>query len=623
MAFSSAFIVPYGCAAAPDLLYFPYVQHAFYGDNLSILQQHVDDATVDLVYLDPPFNSNRDYNVLFKEQSGKESPAQIKAFGDTWNWAGAAESWANFAEICPVPKVIELMRGFHNTLGENDVMAYLVMMAPRLYQLWRVLKPTGSLYLHCDPTASHYLKLILDAIFGAKNFRNEISWKRSSAHSDTKQGMKRCGRIRDIIFYYTKSDAYCWNTQYIPYTAEYLASEYRHVAPNGRRYKETDLTAAKPGGDTKYDWYVKREIALSGRWQADIEEEFRNPKPGWAYKAVPPYNGRSWAYSKANIKQFALSGHIIHRETGIPRLIQFADEMPGIPLQDAWDDIPPASGGQWLGYPTQKPLALLERIINASSNPGDVVLDPFCGCGTAIVAAQKLGRNWLGIDVTPIATSLIQKRLFDQFEARDIRLLSAADKSNAVTRARAFRVEGLPTDEAGARAMFEADHKKFEMWAVGLVPAIPQEKKGADGGIDGLAYFDVGAKDLTKAVVQVKGGKNVGSPGVQQLKGAMHSFGASLGFYVTLEAPTKYMIAEALSAGFYKARDGRGAAGSRHAAADSGRTAEWSRLRIPRHGRLQCLLQAGRRHRRRVRAGGAGFVGEASHPILAEQEQNS
>ena len=185
------------------------------------------------------------------------------------------------------------------------------------------------------------------------------------------------------------------------------------------------------------------------------------------------------------------------------------------------------------------------------------MLDPFCGCGTAIVAAQKLGRRWLGIDVTPIATSLIQKRLYDMFEARDIRLLSASDKANAVTLARAFRVEGLPTDEAGARKMFEADHKKFEMWAVGLVPAIPQEKKGADGGIDGLAYFDVGDKELTKAVVQVKGGK-VGSPGVQQLRGAMQSFGASLGFYVTLEAPTRPMQAEALSAGFYKARSGVG-----------------------------------------------------------------
>ena len=243
----------------------------------------------------------------------------------------------------------------------------------------------------------------------------------------------------------------------------------------------------------------------------------------------------------------------------VPRMKHYLDEMKGIGVQDTSDDISPINSmaKECLGYPTQKPVALLERIINASSNPGDVVLDPFCGCGTAIVAAQKLGRQWLGIDVTPIATSLIQKRLYDMFEVRDIRLLSAADRQNAVTLTRAFRVEGLPTDEAGAKAMFEADHKKFEMWAVGLVPAIPQEKKGADGGVDGLAYFDVGDKDLTKAVVQVKGGK-VGAPNVQQFVGAMGKTRASLGFFVTLEKPTKNMLSEALSAGFYKAKSGVG-----------------------------------------------------------------
>jgi len=502
----------------------------FYGDNLSILQQHVLDASVDLVYLDPPFNSNRDYNVLFREQSGRESPAQIKAFGDTWNWAGAAEAWADFADLCPVPKVIELMRGFHNTLGENDVMAYLVMMAPRLYHLWRVLKPTGSLYLHCDPTASHYLKLILDGIFGAKNFKNEIIWKRTTAHNDGAQGLTRFGKNHDVIFFYTKSQQATWNLQYSQYDDAYLSQSYANVEEEtGRRYKSSDLTAAKPGGDTSYDW-----------------------------KGASPSKGRYWAYSRANMERFESEGRLIYTRNGMPRLKHFLDQMPGVTVQDIWSDITPAAKNERLGYPTQKPIALLERIISASSNPGDVVLDCFCGCGTAIVAAQKLGRQWLGIDVTPIATSLIQKRLFDQFEARDIRLLSAADKANAVTLARAFSVEGLPIDEDGARAMFEADHKKFEMWAVGLVPAIPQEKKGADGGIDGLAYFDVGAKELTKAVIQVKGGKNVGSPGVQQLRGAMTGTNAALGFYVTLEAPTKNMKAEALSAGFYKAATGVG-----------------------------------------------------------------
>ena len=503
----------------------------FYGDNLSILQQHVDDATVDLVYLDPPFNSNRDYNVLFKEQSGKESPAQIKAFGDTWNWAGAAEAWANFAVLCPVPKVIELMRGFHNTLGENDVMAYLVMMAPRLYHLWRVLKPTGSLYLHCDPAAAAYLKLLLDAIFGAKNFKNEIIWKRTSAHSSA----KRYGPIHDNIYFYTRSDVFTWNQHHTPHEEQYLATFFDQIDTDGRRWKRSDLTGAG----------------------------VRNGETGKVWRGIDvTAEGRHWAHLPSVLEQFDAEGrvHWPAKEGGMPRLRQYPEDLAGVPLQDVWNDVRPMHNlsQERMGYPTQKPIALLERIINASSNPGDVVLDPFCGCGTAVVAAQKLGRQWLGIDVTPIATSLIQKRLFDQFEARDLRLLSPADRANSVTLARAFRVEGLPVDEAGAKAMFEADHKKFEMWAVGLVPAIPQEKKGADGGIDGLAYFDVGAKELVKAVIQVKGGKNVGAPGVQQLRGAMTGMNAALGFYVTLETPTKGMKAEALSAGFFKASTGVG-----------------------------------------------------------------
>jgi len=501
----------------------------FYGDNLAILGGHVGDATVDLVYLDPPFNSNRDYNVLFKEQSGKESPAQIKAFGDTWNWAGAAESWADFAALCPVPKVIELMRGFHNTLGENDVMAYLVMMAPRLYHLWRVLKPTGSLYLHCDATASHYLKLILDGIFGAKSFKNEIIWRRYGTHNDVGQGSRHFGRVHDTIFYYTKGPGAIWNQVYTPLRPEYIAETYRLEEPGtGRRFMTTPLTG--PGGAEK-----------------------GNPVFEW--------NGhtRAWRYSRETMERLEAEGRLYYSSTGYARQKKYLDESKGIPVQDEWTDINSLSGAhtERMGYPTQKPVALLERIINASSNPGDVVLDPFCGCGTAIVAAQKLGRGWLGIDITPIATSLIQKRLFDQFEARDVRLLSAADKANTLTLARAFKVEGLPTDEAGARAMFLADHKKFEMWAVGLVPAIPQEKKGADGGVDGLAFFDVGAKDLTRGVVQVKGGK-AGAPDVQQLVGAMGKTGAALGFFVTLEKPTKPMLAEALSAGNYKAQTGVG-----------------------------------------------------------------
>lgn len=287
-----------------------------------------------------------------------------------------------------------------------------------------------------------------------------------------------------------------------------------------------------------------------------------NPRPNLMYKYKGyPYPAKGWRCTQLRMEALDAENRLLFPIKPDGRIVmkKFLDEQEGVVVGDIWTDITMIRGAsaEKMGYPTQKPIALLERIVKASSNPGDVVMDPFCGCGSAIVAAQKLGRQWIGIDVTPIATSLIQKRLFDMFEARDVRLLSTAEKNSELARARAFRVEGLPTDEDGARKMFEADHKKFEMWAVGLVPAIPQEKKGADSGIDGLAYFDVGAKELTKGVVQVKGGK-AGAPDVQQLVGAMGKTGAALGFFVTLEKPTRNMMAEALSAGFYKAATGVG-----------------------------------------------------------------
>src|SRR6266542_3391895 len=385
----------------------------YYGDNLDVLRRYVADESVDLIYLDPPFKSNQAYNVLFAEQDGSRSAAQIKAFEDTWRWDQAAA--AAYEEIVERGgRVSQAMQAFRTFLGESDMLAYLAMMAPRLMELRRVMKATGSIYLHCDPTASHYLKMLMDGVFGPNRFMNEVTWKRSSAHSDTKQGMKRYGRIHDILLVYTKSEAYTWNPQFTPYTSEYLESEYRHVAPDGRRYKESDLTAARPGGDTEYEWRVKRPIN-KGRWQPDLDAEHKHPKPGVEYRGVIPYRGRYWAYSKGNLIQFAKASNLIHRKTGMPRLIQFADEMPGVPLQDLWDDINPAMGNEDLGYPTQKPNALLERIIKASSEEGEVVLDPFCGCGTAVDVAQRLGREWIGIDITHLAITLIRHRLFTAY----------------------------------------------------------------------------------------------------------------------------------------------------------------------------------------------------------------
>ncbi len=507
----------------------------YYGDNLDVLRAYIADESIDLVYLDPPFKSNQDYNVLFAEQNGSRSAAQIQAFQDTWRWdQAAAQAYEQIVEAGG--SVAQVMMGFAQFLRHTDMLAYLCMMAPRLAELRRVLKPTGSLYLHCDPTASHYLKMLLDAVFGPERFVNEISWKRSSAHSDTKQGMKRCGRIRDVLLLYTKTATYTWNPVYTPYTPEYLESEYRHEAPDGRRYKETDLTAAKPGGETEYDWPVKRRVKANARWEADLTKEYKSPKGGWEYKLVPPYKGRYWAYSKANVIQFARQNQLIHRSTGMPRLMQFADEMPGISLQDLWDDIPPESGAKDLGYPTQKPEGLLERIITSSSNDGDVVLDPFCGCGTAVSVAQCLNRKWVGIDITHLAVSLIKHRLHSAF-GRDA----------------VYQVIGEPVDLPGAKALAEQDRFQFQWWTLGLVGARPvEQKKGADRGIDGRLYFhDEGEAGRTKQIIlSVKSGK-VSVRDVRDLRGVVERENAQIGVLLSLETPTKPMRTEAATGGFY------------------------------------------------------------------------
>lgn len=508
----------------------------YYGDNLDVLRRYVGDDSVDLVYLDPPFNSNANYNVLFAEKSGTGAAAQIKAFEDTWKWDESAA--AAYHEVVEGGGgVAQALIAFRTFLGENDMLAYLAMMAPRLVELRRVLKPSGSLYLHCDPTASHYLKILLDAIFGPKRFMNEVVWKRSSAHSDTKQGMRRFGKIHDLLLVYTKSDEHVWNPQYTPYTREYLDSEYRHVTDEGKHYKEGDATAAKPGGDTEYDWPVKRPRDGKARWEPDFEEEFKAPKDDWEYKTVRPYDGRFWAYSKENLKEFWEQGKLIHRSTGAPRLMLFADDMPGIALQDLWGDIPPESGDRDLGYPTQKPQALLERILKVSSRPGDVVLDPFCGCGTTIDAAQALGREWIGIDVTHLAIALIKKRLSDAY---------------GETIKASYEVIGEPVTIDDARALAASDPYQFQWWALSLVGARPAEqKKGMDRGIDGRIYFHDGTSGAAKSIIlSVKAG-HLTPNFVRDLRGTVDREKATIGVLISMGEPTREMRREAASGGFY------------------------------------------------------------------------
>lgn len=492
----------------------------YYGDNLAILRDHIADESVDLIYLDPPFNSARSYNVLFKHESGDAAEAQVKAFDDTWHWGQEAEHTYHELVTKGLPPVADMIGAMRQFIGDNQMMAYLVMMAARLAELRRVLKPTGSLYLHCDPTASHYLRMILDTVFGPRNMRSEIIWKRSAAHNDAKQGAKQPGRIHDVILFYSKhDDDWTWNQVYTSYDERYVESNYRYVdEATGRRYKSTDLTAAKPGGDTSYEWKGRR------------------PPPG-----------RYWAFSKDNMQKFEDAGLIHYTSTGNPRLKQFLDEMPGVHLQDIWSDIPPinAHAAERLGYPTQKPVALLERIISASSNPGDVVLDPFCGCGTTIAAAQKLGRHWIGIDVTNLAIALQKYRLQDAY---------------GLEAGRDYLVIGEPKDLASAAQLAQDSRHQFEWWALSLIRAQPinpgdssgkKGKKGADRGIDGqIVFIDDSSGQPKRILVQVKSG-HVSASIVRDLRGVIEREGAALGVLITLDPPSQPMKSEAAAAGYY------------------------------------------------------------------------
>jgi len=486
----------------------------FYGDNLPILREYVPTESVDLVYLDPPFNSNRSYNVLFRDESGHDSESQIVAFDDTWHWGDSAEqTYHDLVNDAPA-HVGAMIGALHDFIGANQMMAYLVMMAARLVELHRVLKPTGSLYLHCDPTASHYLKIILDAIFGPERFVNEIVWKRTTAHGDARQGAKHFGRVADTILFFSKGDGYTWNQQYAEYDEAYLNKKYGLVeAGTGRRYMLDNITG--PGGAAKGN-------------------------PSYEFLGVTRY----WRYSRENMERLYRDGRIVQPSPGaVPRFKRYLDEMKGQPLQAVWADIDPINSMalERLGYPTQKPLALLERIIQASSNPGDVVLDPFCGCGTAVAAAQKLERRWIGIDVTHLSISLQKYRLAAMFPGLK------------------FQVVGEPEDIGAARQLAHDDRYQFQWWALSLIRAKPlggQEgskagKKGSDKGVDGvITFIDDNTGKPKRALVQVKSG-HVKSGDIRDLKGTLERETAALGIFITLDPPSQDMETEAVTAGYY------------------------------------------------------------------------
>jgi len=481
----------------------------YYGDNLDVLRRHVRDESVDLVYLDPPFNSNANYNVLFAEH-GTRAAAQIQAFEDTWEWN--EESAATYQETVERGgEVANALMSFRTLIGTSDMLAYLSMMAPRLVELHRVLKPTGSLYLHCDPTASHYLKLLLDAVFGARNFVNEIVWKRSDAKGDSGQGARHFGRVNDVLLFYGKSDNRTWNPLYVPLDEGYVERFYRYADPDGRRYKLDNMLG--PGGAAKGN-------------------------PIYEVMGVKRY----WRYSRESMQKLIDAGRVIQTNPGtVPMYKRYLDESRGAPLTTNWTDISLIRGWshEKLGYPTQKPVALLERIVSASSNPGDVVLDPFCGCGTAIDASQELGRRWIGIDITHLSIGLIKHRLTDRY-GPDV--------------AKTYRVVGEPTTPDDAAVLARDDPFQFQAWALGLVGArvAGSDKKGGDKGIDGRLYFHDSPGGQTRQIVfSVKAGEHLVPAYVNELRGVIEREHAEIGVLITFNEPTAGIRSEAAGAGFY------------------------------------------------------------------------
>jgi DNA modification methylase len=491
----------------------------FYGDNLEVLRKHIKDESVDLCYIDPPFNSKRNYNQIYNNV-GKEDQAQAQAFVDTWTWddhanRGLAEIQENYLGHFTAQS-IDLISGLTKVLGKGSLLAYLVSMTLRIAEIYRVLKPTGSFYLHCDPTASHYLKIIIDAVFCTQggDYLNEIVWRRTTSHNDAK---KNFSNLNDIIYFYSKGSKYKFNRQYTAYDDQYIAKNFRYVDEQGRRYSSDNLRSPNPRPNLTYE-----------------------------YKGYKPHpNG--WTVSREKMEELDKEGRLIFpaNSEGRIRVKKYLDEMSGITIGNNWTDIPPISSqaAERLGYPTQKPEALLERIIQASSNEGDVVLDAYCGCGTTVAVAQHLNRQWIGIDITYQSISVVLKRLEESFGKGVL--------ENII-------LNGIPKDMASAQALAnktdDRTRKEFEKWAILTYSnnrATINTKKGADKGIDGVAYFRSEKDESEKIILQVKSGK-VKSSDIYELQGVMTREKATLGIFITLQKPTKDMLAEAKAAGIYK-----------------------------------------------------------------------
>lgn len=485
----------------------------YYGDNLTIMRS-MPNACVDLIYLDPPFNSQRTYNLIYTKLTGLPLPEQEEAFCDAWQMDPEKEEMARqmpvtLAEYGVTDDVVKFWEAWINALRttQPSLLAYLVYMTFRLFEMRRILKPTGSIYLHCDPAASHYIKVMMDGVFGHNNFRNEIIWKRTSAHSSS----KRYGPVHDVLLYYTKSDKYTWNPQYTPHDPEYVESFYRHTDPDGRRYRLSDLTAAGVRhGSSGEPW---RGIDVTSK-------------------------GNHWKYTIENLERLDKEGRIYwpKKVGGVPAYKRYLDEMKGVVLQDIWTDISPvgAQAAERLGYPTQKPINLLERIIKSSTNPGDVVFDPFCGCGTAVYAAQLSGRKWIGCDIAILSVRIVRDVLVKRYGLLE-------DEH--------YKIDGVPVSVDGARDLFERDPRQFQHWLVELAGGFCNSKQSGDHGIDGRLYFET-ERGLRSMVLSVKGG-HLAPAFVRELRGTLEADRTEMAGFLCLDEPTKGMKDEAAKAGMF------------------------------------------------------------------------
>ena len=485
----------------------------YYGDCLTIMRDHLPARSVDLIYLDPPFNSNQEYNAIYKTETGMPLPDQVEAFCDTWALDPERERAVRAMPI--------LMRdaGIDDTVAEfwklwmealrktqPRLLAYLVYMAERLLQMRVVLRPTGSIYLHCDPTASHYVKALMDAVFGHQNFRNEIIWKRTSAHSSA----KRFGPVHDVILFYTKSQRYKWNRVFQPYDQGYIDRFYRDEDERGR-YTLGDLTGAGVReGESGQPWRGQNPTEKGRHWGVPRSFPGGESVPGGVLEALEYLDS---------------IGRIYWPEGGgVPRFKRYLEEMDGVVAQDVITDIPPISskGAERTGYRTQKPVPLMERIIRASSNEGDLILDPFCGCGTTIEAAHQLGRRWVGVDIAIHAIKRITATRLQE------RLKLAAGTH--------FSIEGVPRNLEGARDLWTRDKYQFQKWAVEQVDGFVTTKRTADGGIDGRLYYALpGAQSLDSLAIEVKGGRNVSIQDVRSLRGVLERDEAAMAGLIVLE----------------------------------------------------------------------------------------